>query len=82
MAKDLAVEAGAGELGACALGRVFRILDSAGQHKAAHALYYRLASRVAAGESSPLFAAQSVASLTMVVRLTLRTYLSEGLRDC
>jgi hypothetical protein len=51
-----------------ALALVFRTLAGASQHKAAHALYHRLVSRVPTGESSPLFAVQVLSPLAVSVR--------------
>ena len=68
MAKDLALEMDPSDLTPSALALVFRTLAGASQHKAAHALYHRLVSRAATGESSPLFAVQVLSPLAVSVR--------------
>jgi hypothetical protein len=71
VAKDLVLEMDSAHLTPAALALAFRTLVGAGQHKAAHALYCRLASKVPTGESSPLFAAQVLSPLVLSVRSPL-----------
>jgi hypothetical protein len=71
--KDLVLEMDSADLTPGALALVFRTLLGAGQHKATHALYHRLASKVLVGESSPLFAAQVLSPLVLAVRNLVRT---------